>query len=68
MTSLLVPSTNFRKCSLLLSINFSKATCGESSSFSVQSSEPLTNISFGTNGVNLSERYSFLLLIRSLIE
>ena len=65
--SLLVPSTTFLKYSLLLSMNFSKATFGEScsSSFSVLSTESLkSNISFGNNGVNLSKRRSFLFLIR----
>ena len=56
------------KYSSMLFISFSKAIFGESSSssFSVLSSEPLkANISFGTNGVNLSETCSFLLLVRS---
>ena len=61
----------FLNTSHLLSMNLSKATFGESSSssFSVLFSEPLeplkANISFGTNGVNLSERCSFLSLIKS---
>ena len=47
-------------------MNFSKAAFGDSFllSFSMLSSESLkANIPFGTNGVNLSERCYFLLLI-----
>ena len=49
-------------------MNFSKAAFGDSFlfSFSMLSSESLkANIPFGTNGVNLSERCYFLLLISS---
>ena len=64
-TSLLVPSKTFLKYSPLFSMNFSKAAFGDLSlsSFSVLFSEsPKVNISFGNNGVNLSEIRSFLLL------
>ena len=49
-------------------MNFSKATFDDSSlsSFSVLSSESVkANTSFGNNGINLSERCYFLLLISS---
>ena len=62
-TALLVPSTTFLKYSPLFSMNLSKATFTDSSlsSFSVLSSESLkVNVSFGTNGVNLSERCSIV--------
>ena len=65
-TSLLVPSTTFLIYSLLSSLNFSKATFGGSSLslLPVLSSKSLKgNISFGTNGVSLLERCSFLFFI-----
>ena len=65
-TSLLVPSTTFLIYSLLSSMNFSKATFGGSSLFSLPmlSSKSLKgNISFGANGISLSERCSFLFFI-----
>ena len=63
MISLVVPLTTVLKYSPLGFTNFSKAAFGEPNSPSclVLSSELLeANTSFGTNGVNLSERYSYL--------
>ena len=64
----MVSSATFLKYSPLFSMNFCKATFGDSSlsSFSVLLLESRkTNILFGTKAVNFSERYSFLLLISS---